>query len=162
MPDGQTAPDPQQVLQEFYHICVRTRNAFDLYHNLFEADHQGMLRCFSVAPLFFSDVNAILVESVILQWCKITDPAGVGKKANLTTNYILEKLTWSPSVHDQLLYFNTLLMEFRQKVEPARSKRIAHTDLVAQVAHLPNLGHYNAGEDLEFFANLQCFFDVAH
>jgi hypothetical protein len=53
-------------------------------------------------------------------------------------------------------------MEFRQKVEPARTKRIAHTDLVAQVDHLPNLGDYMPGEDFAFFANLQSFFDVAH
>jgi len=59
MPISQKSPEAEHVIDEFYHICVRARNAFDLYHNLFETDRQGMLRCFSVAPLFFSDVNGL-------------------------------------------------------------------------------------------------------
>jgi hypothetical protein len=161
MPD-ETAPEPWRVILEFYHICVRARNAFDLYHNLFESDRRNLHQCFSVAPLFFGDINAILIESIVLEWCKITDPATTGKNTNLTTNYIVEKLPWTPAVRAELAHFNSLLMAFRKKVEPARSKRIVHTDYEAQIGHLPNLGEYTPGEDFAFFANLQSFYDIAH
>jgi hypothetical protein len=53
-------------------------------------------------------------------------------------------------------------MAFRAKVEPARSKRIAHTDLHSQMNRLGAMGTFNKGEDAKFFADLQSFFDVAY
>jgi hypothetical protein len=80
----------------------------------------------------------------------------------LTTNYILEELPWPDDVKDQLAYFNSLLMDFRKKLNPARNKRIAHTDLHSQVNRLEAMGRFDRGEDVMFFANLQSFFDVAY
>jgi hypothetical protein len=102
------------------------------------------------------------VRQLVLQICRLTDPAGTGTKTNLTTNYILKNLRWPEPVRDQLDRFNQLLMAFRAKVEPARSKRIAHTDLHNQVYQPAPLGQFDKGEDAQFFIDLQSFYDVAH
>ena len=53
-------------------------------------------------------------------------------------------------------------MTFRAKLEPARSKRIAHTDLHSQLNRLDAMGCFNKGEDAKFFLDLQDFYDVAY
>jgi hypothetical protein len=54
------------------------------------------------------------------------------------------------------------MMVFRRKVEPARSKRIAHTDVHHQVKNRGALGTFDKGDDAQFFADLQSFYDVAY
>lgn len=153
---------PQTVLNEFYNLCVEARFDFDLYRSLFETDVRETEFCVNYAPYFFNDINRIVTRTLVLQLCKITDPAGSGSKMNLTTNYILDKLPWPPNVKADLTLFNNLLMNFRAKIEQARSKRIAHTDLHSQIERLDAMGKFNKGEDSQFFQDLQSFFDVAY
>jgi hypothetical protein len=54
-------------------------------------------------------------------------------------------------VKEQLAHFNGLLMHFRDKLNPARNKRIAHTDLHSQVNRLEAMGCFDKGEDVEFY-----------
>jgi hypothetical protein len=51
-------------------------------------------------------------------------------------------------------------MKFRAKLELARSKRIAHTDLHSQLNRLDAMGRFDKGEDVRFFADLQSFYDA--
>ena len=53
-------------------------------------------------------------------------------------------------------------MDFREKLNLARNKRIAHTDLDSQVIRLEAMGRFEKGEDAQFFAELQSFFDAAY
>jgi hypothetical protein len=154
--------DPRNVLNEFYNLCVEARSDFDLYQSLFERDVKDADLCVNYAPYFFNDFNRIIIRTLVLHICKLTDPAGSGSKTNLTTNYILECLPWPSAVEQRLTQFNDLLMNFRAKVEPARSKRIAHTDLHSQIARLNPMGTFNKGEDAQFFLDLQSFFDLAY
>ena len=94
--------------------------------------------------------------------CKLTDPAGSGSKTNLTTNYILQCLPWPSTVEESLTQLNDLLMRFRAKIEQARSKRIAHTDLHSQIERRDAMGTFDKGEDAQFFLDLQSFYDVAY
>lgn len=155
-------PDAKIVLNEFYNLCFEARCDFDLYRSIFENDDRGTQLCVSLAPYFFNDIGRIITRMITLQICRLTDPAGSGSKTNLTTNYILENLPWSPEVRQRLEELNVPLMDFRKKLEPARSKRIAHIDLHSQVNRLDAMGSFNRGEDALFFLDLQSFFDVAH
>ncbi|HZR76881.1 hypothetical protein [Bradyrhizobium sp.] len=154
--------DPKSVLNEFYNLCVEARCDFDLYRSLYENDPRSAELCVNYAPYFFNDVNRIITRMLVLHVCRLTDPAGGGSKANLTTNYILENFQWPADVQDRLTHFNNLLKAFRAKLEPARSKRIAHTDLHSQVNRLDAMGRFDKGEDAKFFVDLQAFFDVAY
>jgi hypothetical protein len=153
---------PEVVLNNFYDLCVEARCDFDLYRSLFELDPQSMVLCINYAPFFFDDFGRIITRAIVLHVCKLTDPAGSGGRTNLTTNYILKKLPWPSDVKEQLASLHRPLMDFREKLEPARNKRIAHIDLHSQVNRLEAMGTFKKGTDAEFFLNLQDFFDVAY
>jgi AbiU2 len=154
--------DPKRALNEFYNLCVEARCDFDLYRSMFEDHPKSTQLCVDYAPLFFNDFGRIITRYLVLHVCRLTDPTGTGSKMNLTTNYIVNELSWPDAVLNQLVHFNDLLMAFRTKVQPARSKRIAHTDLHSQINRLEAMGKFNKGEDVKFFADLQSFFDVAY
>ena len=161
-----TAPtlprDPASILEDFCDICTEARSDYGLYKSLFESDPRNVKLFTSIAPLCFWELRRILAQNVLLQICKITDPAGTGKKTNLTTNFVLEKISWPAPVADKLRHFNDRLLKFRTHIEPARSRRIAHTDLTAQIERLENLGTFPAGADVQFFLDLQTFIDIAY
>jgi hypothetical protein len=153
--------DSKDILHDFYNLCVEARCDFDLYRAMYEDNPTSTDLCVNYAPFFFNDFNRIITRTLVLHICRITDPAGSGSKANLTTNYILQCLQWPDAVRQSLAHFNALLMTFRAKLEPARSKRIAHTDLHSQLNRL-TMGTFNKGEDAQFFLDLQSFYDVAY
>jgi hypothetical protein len=154
--------DPKNVLREFYNLCVEARCDFDLYRSMYEDNPRQTELCVNYAPYFFNDLNRLITRMLVLQICRITDPAGSGPKTNLTTNYVLQNLQWPFDVQERLAQFNDLLMKFRAKLEPARSKRIAHTDLHSQVNRLDAMGRFDKGEDTKFFIDLQSFYDIAY
>ena len=87
-------PDPAALIEEFCAICTSARNDYDLYRSMFESDPQNQVLFTSIAPLCFGDIRRIMAENLFLQFSKITDPATTGKKTNLTTNFILERISW--------------------------------------------------------------------
>jgi hypothetical protein len=101
-------------------------------------------------------------RNLYIQFCKITDPPRSGKRANLTTNYIVEEITWPDAIERQLREINARLMSFRALIEPARSKRIAHMDLPAQIERWDNLGAFPRGSEVQFLQDLQTFVDIAY
>src|SRR5262249_18471859 len=125
-------------------------------------DSKSTELCVNYAPYFFNDFARIITRALVLHVCKLTDPARSLVQANLTTNYILGELPWPDDVKSQLAHFNGLLMDFRKKLNPARNKRVAHTDLHSQVNRLEAMGCFDKGEDAKFFADLQSFFDAAY
>jgi hypothetical protein len=106
--------------------------------------------------------DAFLVEYALLQFSKITDPAKSGKNFNLTTNYILQELSWPEDIYQKLEQINARLMSFRKYIEPARSKRVAHIDLHAQLIQRQSLGGFPEGADEEFLEDLQEFVQTAN
>jgi len=125
--------DPKAVVDEFCTICESAWMDYHLYVSLFEIDQRTLDLYAQIAPKYFVDLNRILIEHMFIQFSKITDPVGSDSKTNLTTNYILEKLLWPTDVCNKLTEINVRMMKFRQYIDPARNKRIAHTDLSAQI-----------------------------
>lgn len=154
--------DPKAVLEEFCVICERVWMDHDLYCSLRERNERDLSLFDAVAPLFFRDVNDILIAHLFVQFAKVTDPPGKAPKANLTSNYILEELPWPNDIAKTLSEINDRLMAFRECIEPARNKRLAHVDLDAQMTKLANLGGFQAGADHQFLNDLQEFIDTAH
>jgi len=159
---GTDVINPKNLLIEFYNLCVEARCDFDLYRSMYENEPRGTDLCVNYAPFFFNDIGRILTRMLVIHICRLTDPAGSGTKTNLTTNYILKNLPWPADTQDRLEDLNAPLMTFRAKLEPARSRRIAHVDLHSQMNRLDAMGRFNKGEDAKFFADLQSFYDVAY
>ncbi|MGH9675587.1 MAG: hypothetical protein ACRD36_00680 [Candidatus Acidiferrum sp.] len=160
--DEMKMSDPEAIIVEFCTICASVRTDYDLYRSLFESDRRNWDLYTSVAPLCFGDLRRILAENQFLQFSKITDPAKTGKKSNLTTNFILEGFLWPDDVGKKLREINERLKKFRQYIEPARSKRIAHVDFSAQIEQWGNLGAFPKGADKQFLQDLQTFVNIAY
>jgi len=143
-----------EVVTAFCQECVWARSVRTHFAVLFESGARRHKLLAEVAKTFFGDLNTILIEYVLLQQCKLTDPASSGpNKDNLTTNYILT-LKWSSDTKAVLNDANQTLMEFRSKVVDARRKLVAHSDLTARIS-LAALGSFTEEEELLFWRALQ-------
>jgi len=162
VPPSRLPPHAVRIIEEFCVICTSARNDYDLYRSLFESDPRTRVLLASIAPLCFGDMRRIMAENLFLQFSKITDPAATGRKTNLTTNFILERISWPDLIAKKLRAVNDRLNVFRQYIEPARSKRIAHVDLSEQVERLDNLGCFPEGADVQFLQDLQTFINIAY
>ena len=150
-----------KVVAAFCSECVWARSVRTHFSVLFESGVKRHELLAEVAKTFFGDLNLILMEYVLLQQCKLTDPASSGKdKDNLTTNYILT-LSWSTATSALLADANRRLMAFRGKVVDARRKLVAHSDLKA-ILSLSSLGCFTQDEEQAFWAALQDFTNAAH
>ncbi|HJR75729.1 MAG TPA: hypothetical protein VJ805_02115 [Nitrospiraceae bacterium] len=153
--------DRRAIIEAFCEECVWARAVRTHFADLFEANEERSQLQSEVANIFFHDLNLILIEYILLQQCKLTDPASSGKdKDNLTTNFILE-LPWSPETKRILKEANDELMQFREKIIDGRRKAIAHADLRSRV-ELIRMGEFSPDDEAKFWSALQTFVDAAH
>lgn len=155
--------DRQSVIKAFCDECVWLHSIRKHFTDLFEFDKQRDQLLSEVANTFFHDLNLILIEYILLQKCKLTDPASSDKeqkKLNLTTNYILQ-LEWTPATKKLLQEQNAILLSFREKVVDARRKLIAHLDLKARLQPF-SLGQFSESDEEAFWLALQNFVNAAH
>lgn len=150
-----------RVVIAFCEECVWLYSIRKHFADLFESGdrRQALLR--EVAETLFHDLNLVLLEYVLLQQCKLTDPASSGgDKENLTTNYIVE-LGWSADTARQLQVANAEIMAFRAKINDARRKLIAHLDLRTRLQPI-DLGSFSSEEEERFWNALQTFVNAVH
>jgi hypothetical protein len=116
------------------------------------------------ANIFFSDLNKILIEYMILQVCKITDPAkDFRNNANHTIAHFLQHFDFSEDrvLHERLKELSDKLHSFREKLLSARNKLISHSDRSAILSGFA-LGAASDKEWNEFWLNLQDFVQIVH
>jgi hypothetical protein len=153
--------DRRAAIEAFCEECVWARAIRKHFADLFEVNEERRELLSEVAHTFFHDLNLLLIEYILLQICKLTDPASSGKeKTNLTTNYILE-LDWTSETRKILREKNADLMRLREKILEARRKLIAHLDLRARLQTV-GLGEFSESEEAEFWEALQAFVNAAH
>jgi hypothetical protein len=119
---------PNEILSGFRDQCARLQMDYDLFCTLFMSGQKQLDLFQQVAPMFFRDLDRLLRDSQFIQFCCITDPPGLGSRTNLSTNYLLQEISWPPGVKKKLDAVNTRLMRFRPHIEPARSKRLTHVE----------------------------------
>jgi hypothetical protein len=154
--------DDKSLVEEFGKLCAETWITHQLFTSLFEAGQSQIDLFNSVAPYCFGDLCNVLHQYVILQFAKLTDPAKTGRHANLTSNFIVEGIAWPDAIRRQLADVNGRLMDFRKYIEKARSKRIAHTDLDAQLVARESLGAFPKNAERQFLRDLQKFINIAY
>jgi hypothetical protein len=138
--------------------CVFMRSIYLHGKILFEArTEEDRARMSRAAPTFFGDINKMLVEYIILQVCKITDPAqDFRKNDNHTIAFLLQHYDFSadPAMMQRLAQLDAQLQAFRQKLLPARNKLISHSDRDAILAR-KNLGGAPQSDWDQFWIDLQ-------
>jgi hypothetical protein len=153
--------EPKEILNGFWDQCARLKMDHDLFYALFVSG-QGQIDLFQqIAPMFFGDLHRLMRDSLFIQFCRITDPAGSGSRTNLTSNYLLQVISWPPDIKKKLDAVNARLMQFRTYIEAARSKRLAHADLRAELDKA-TLGMFPSGADRQLLEDLEEFLTIAH
>ena len=151
----------QAIVAAFCEECVWARAVRTHFKQLFELGETRHRLLDETAKGFFQDLNLILIEYILLQQCKLTDPASSGgDKANLTSNFLLG-LRWSAETEKVLAASNERLMRFRARVVDARRKLVAHLDVRARLQPL-SFGAFTEEEERDFWSALQEFADAAH
>jgi AbiU2 len=118
----------------------------------------------ATAGMFFGDLNQMLKEYIILQVCKITDPAhDVHNNDNHTIAFLLERYDFSsdPSISKRLTDLLASMRAFRDKLRSARNKLISHLDRDTILAGRP-LGVATDEDWNQFWLDLQDFVCIVH
>jgi len=151
-------------IKNFADDCIFARAIYVHSKTLFESSSAEQKEIMSrTAPKFFQDLNIVFIEYVILQVCKIIDPAKFGKNENLTIEFLLGNYdsTAKPQKAQTLHDLNEKMKRFGSKLSEARNKRIAHSDRAASLDGYPLGGVPNTEWD-DFWLNLSKFISIVH
>ncbi|KAF2992114.1 hypothetical protein OGR47_09670 [Methylocystis sp. MJC1] len=132
--------NPNEDIVLFANNCVFMRSIYLHHKILFErSSASDKNRMSGVAAILFADLNRIFIEYVILQVCKITDPAQDARKNdNHTVAFLLQRYDFisEPAIKARLAAIADQLQAFRNKLVEARNKLISHADRNAILAGL--------------------------
>jgi hypothetical protein len=158
-------PQSAEDIKAFADHCVFMRSVYLHGCILFETStvaEKGMME--RAATGFFGDLNRVLIEYMIQQICKITDPASdIRKNENHTVEFLLQHYNFSsePETVEKLQNLNIKLKSFRAKLLPARHKFIAHADRAA-ILDGRILGAAPKGDWDQFWIDLQDLVSTIH
>lgn len=152
--------EKKETIEAFYKECAWARHISNQSDTLFDSGELHLDIMSETANSFFHDLSWVMLEYVILQQCKLTDHAFMGKKSNLTTNYILT-LNWDPITKARLEGHNSRLMELREKIKDIRNHTIAHLDRTTKVGS-NTFGKLSKQENEEFWLHLEKFISCAY
>jgi hypothetical protein len=112
------------------HYCVHVRSVWRHYQILFEEGELRRTMLHRIAPIFFGDLNQVLIEQLVLQICKLTDPEIQSGRKNLTLDYLVENADFSaaPAEQGSAQALRDRINGFRAQILPARNKLISHLD----------------------------------
>jgi AbiU2 len=154
-----------QDIEIFANYCAFMRSIYLHARELFEscsADDRALMN--ATARTFFDDLNRVLNEYIILQVCKITDPAqDYRNNDNHTIAFLLQHYDFSddPPTLTRLEELRADMKAFREKLLPARNKLISHLDRDAILTGRP-LGAASDEEWNQFWLDLQDFIYIVH
>ncbi len=144
-------------------FCVHLRSVWRHYEVLFEGGELRRKLLHQIAPIFFGDLNQILIEQLVLQICRLTDPVTTMGRTNLTLDYILQEADFSgfPADLARATALRASIIQFRSKIVPARNRLIGHLDRDAVMAGEP-LGGASTEEWDQFWGDLEEFLHVVY
>lgn len=151
-------PVTRRDVNKFIDHCVMLRAFWLHYQALFEGSDLKRELLQNTAHKFFHDLNLMLIEHLILQVCKLSDPESTKGKRNLTIQFLLNNADFSASPGDlvKAKKLGSRIEAFRESIKPARNKRISHLDLEAALAP-KSLGGASLAAWRRFWRDLQAF-----
>jgi hypothetical protein len=160
---GAPRPVTRRVVMKFVDHCVTLRAFWVHYQTIFEGTDLKRELLQSTAHKFFHDLNLMLIEHLILQICKLTDPEVTMGKRNLTIQYLIKNSDFAPSPRDlaKMTKIAARIDKFRQRILPARNKLISHLDLDAALGRRA-LGGASIAAWQKFWLDLQDFVTIIY
>lgn len=150
-------------VEAFSSACVSLRAFGRHFQIIFEGSDLKRELLQSISPTFFKDLNILLIEHLILQICKITDPEETMGRKNLTIKFLLQNSDFSstPGDLDNLKCLSESMHNFRTKILPARHKLIGHLDRESVLLG-QSLGGADQSDWHQFWLDLQDFLQIIH
>jgi hypothetical protein len=151
--------DLKEVFLAFREQCIWTRTCFNMYFELYESEPEVQDLMRNSAPVFFHDLNEILIDYCLIQISKHLDPKQTCGKTNLTIDYIDSEVEASRAMTQEIKQLSTALSGYKILIKDARNKILSHTDRDAVLSNQQFAAHTK--EDvLGFFENLQQYCDA--
>jgi hypothetical protein len=156
-------PVTRRDVKKFVDHCVILRAFWTHYQTLFEGSGLKRELLQSTAHKFFHDLNLMLIEHLILQICKLTDPESTMGRRNLTLQFLTKNGDFSASPRElaKLKKIVGRIDAFRKRLLPARNKLISHLDLDAALGR-KSLGGASIAAWRKFWLDLQDFVTIVH
>jgi hypothetical protein len=152
--------DETKDILKFSNDCVLMRSIYVHGRMLFQdSTNDEIDRMHRAAPVFFGDLSQMFNRSIILEVCKITDPAKMHGNDNLTIAFLLQH--YNLNSDRRLTELEARINVFRKKLLPARHKRIAHSDRTAAFSK-EALGAAPREDWNQFWLDLQDLVDIIH
>ena len=140
--------------------AIWLRQTVNTFNYLFDSGPETERILREAAGLFFTDLNTIMQEYAVLLVCRLTGPAESFGKANLSTQRFTNLMRESGCLTPEIERLDAALREYGELLKPARNKIIAHSDLEVHFDDIA-LGAHGEEVMMEFFENLQAYFDAA-
>jgi hypothetical protein len=117
-------PVTRRDVKKFVDYCVTLRAFWTHYQTVFEGSDLKRELLQSTADKFFRDLKLMLIEHLILQICKLTDPETTMGKRNLTVQFLINNADFSASPRElvKLTKIADRIAAFRKRILPARNK----------------------------------------
>ncbi|RCK18713.1 hypothetical protein TH8_21720 [Thalassospira profundimaris] len=139
--------------------CIWLKQCHFTFNQMFESDQETAQLLHETAPLFFHDLNHILIEYIFLQVCKITDPAKAGKRSNLTLPFLNQQLENQNLLTEEIKRYSDEILRYRSLVQTARNRLVSHLDMKSVLA-AESLGLHSSEDVVCFFECLQKYCDA--
>lgn len=149
----------QETFLAFREQCIWLQTCFNTYYALYESGDETLRVLSETAPLFFHDLNHILIEYCILQICRLTDSARTFGRDNLTVNHINELLAAKNILTSEISTATAGLVHYRSLIKDSRNWIISHADKLTLLDRNP-IGEHAPEEVTGFFKNLYCYIDA--
>lgn len=156
-----TAKEIKETVKRFCDQCLWVKLVFNEYCILYESGKARLELLEEVAKHFFHDINKILVEYILLNMCKLTDPARSRQDDNLTVKYILKVIGPEATMQLDLDGLSKGIHSIRPYIRDARNKIIAHLDKNTLLSP-GTLGAFPRKIGDSFWNSLQEFVDRIH
>ncbi len=150
-------------VKRFIAYCVTLRAFWTHYQTIFEGPDLKRELLQNTAYKFFSDLNELLIEHLILQICKLTDAETTMGRRNLTIPFLVNNADFAAAPRDmvRLTTIAARIDKFRKRLVPARNKLISHLDLDAALGP-KSLGGASVAAWHKFWLDLQDLVAILH
>jgi hypothetical protein len=155
---GRASKGLRKAFLRFRDECIWIGGCFEMFGAVFRPPHQPADLLNRTAPLFFSDLQRILIEYWFLQACRITDPAGSGDRESLTVDNLNRQLRAEGLLTRSIEKAAAGVQRYRRFVANARNKRVAHFDKRAALSRRTK-GAHKEKEVAAFLEHMQVYCD---
>lgn len=139
--------------------CVWLQICYNTYRDLYESGAETQKLLSNSAPLFFQDLNTILIEYCVLLICKITDSVSSNGRENLSILNINHKLSAVNLLTSQITDASDAMLRYRNLIKKIRNHVVSHLDLKTNLNQVL-VGEHDENEITLFFENLYTYIDA--